>query len=147
MDEFHINGIMLDENIRLTGVLDKVEFIDGNVVNVVDYKTGKPKTRNELEGKTKNADGNYFRQLIFYKILLDRFENGKLEMQSGIIDFIEPDEKEKFHKEIFEISKEDTEMLVEKIKQVAGEILNLSFWNTKCDKKDCEFCSLREMMK
>ena len=90
--EFHINGIMLDENIRLTGVLDKVEFIDGNVVNVVDYKTGKPKTRNELEGKTKNADGNYFRQLIFYKILLDRFENGKLEMQSGIIDFIEPDE-------------------------------------------------------
>ncbi|MFA5095380.1 MAG: ATP-dependent DNA helicase [Candidatus Paceibacterota bacterium] len=145
--EFRINGIILDDNIRLTGVLDKIEFIDGNIVNVVDYKTGKPKTRNELEGKTKNADGNYFRQLVFYKILLDRFENGKLKMQSGIIDFIEPDEKEKFHKEIFEISKGDTETLVEKIKQVADEILNLSFWNTRCSKKDCEFCSLREMMK
>lgn len=145
--EFRINGILLEENIRLTGVLDKIEFIDDNVVNVIDYKTGKPKTRNELLGKTKNADGNYFRQLVFYKVLLDRFENGKLKMQSGIIDFIEPDEKEKLHKEIFEISKEDTEMLVQKIKQVAGEILNLSFWNTRCDKKDCEFCSLREMMK
>jgi len=145
--EFRINGIMLTDDIRLTGVLDKVEFLDDNVVNVVDYKTGKPKTRNELEGKTKNADGNYFRQLVFYKVLLDRFENGKLKMQSGIIDFIEPDEKGKLHKETFEISEEDTETLVEKIKQVANEILNLSFWNTRCDKKDCEFCSLREMMK
>jgi len=145
--EFPIRGIMLDNDIRLTGVLDKIEFMDGNIVNVVDYKTGKPKTKNEIMGKNKNADGNYFRQLVFYKVLLDRFENGKLKMQSGIIDFIEPDEKEKFHKEIFEISKEDTEILVEKIKQVASEILNLSFWNTRCDKKDCEFCSLREMMK
>lgn len=147
LTEFRINGVMLDEDIRLTGVLDKIEFIDGNVVDVVDYKTGKPKTRNELLGKTKDADGNYFRQLVFYKILLDRFENGKFEMQSGIIDFVEPDDRDKFHREIFEISKEATEELVEKIRQVANEILNLSFWNTRCDKKDCEFCSLREMMK
>jgi len=145
--EFRINGIMLDDDIRLTGVLDKVEFIDDNTVNVIDYKTGKPKTRNEITGKTKNADGNYFRQLVFYKILLDRFENGKFKMQSGVIDFIEPDEKEKFHKEIFEISKEDTEMLIEEIKQIIDEILNLSFWDKRCKKKDCEFCLLREMMK
>ena len=145
--EFPIKGIILNDDIRLTGVLDKIEFVDGNMVNVVDYKTGKIKTENEIMGKTKNADGNYFRQLVFYKILLDRFENGKLEMQSGIVDFIEPDEKNKFHKEIFEISKQDTEMLVKKIKQVANEILDLSFWNIRCNKKDCEFCSLREMMK
>ena len=147
LTEFRINGIMLDENIRLTGVLDKIEFVEGNVVNVVDYKTGKSKTRNELLGKTKNADGNYFRQLVFYKILLDRFEDGKFQMQSGLIDFIEPDEKEKLHREVFEISKEDTEVLIERIKQVANEILNLSFWNTRCDNKDCEFCPLRDMMK
>ncbi|MBU0999183.1 ATP-dependent helicase [Patescibacteria group bacterium] len=147
LTEFRINGIILDKNIRLTGILDKIEFVDGNVVNVVDYKTGKSKTRNELLGKTKNADGNYFRQLVFYKILLDRFEDGKFQMQSGIIDFIEPDEKEKLHKEIFEISKKDTEELVEKIKQVVNEIFNLSFWNTRCGNKDCEFCSLRDMMR
>ena len=147
LTEFRINGIMLDENIRLTGVLDKMEFVDGNEVDVVDYKTGRPKTRNDLLGKTKNADGSYFRQLVFYKILLDRFEDGKFRMRSGIIDFIEPDEKGKMHREVFEISEEDTEELIKKIKQVAGEILNLSFWNTRCGKKDCEFCPLREMMK
>lgn len=145
--EFRINGIMLTDDIRLTGVLDKIEFLEDDMVNVIDYKTGKPKTRNELEGKTKNADGNYFRQLVFYKILLDRFENGKLKMQSGGVDFIESDEKGKLHKEIFEISKENAETLVKQIKQVSEEILNLSFWNIRCHKKDCEFCSLREMMK
>jgi DNA helicase-2/ATP-dependent DNA helicase PcrA len=147
LTEFRINGILLDKDIRLTGVLDKIEFVDGDIVNVVDYKTGKPKTRNELMGKTKNSDGNYFRQLVFYKILLDRFEDGKFKMQSGVIDFVEPDEKDKLHKEIFEISDEDTEALIEKIKGVSGEILSLAFWNSRCDKKDCEFCALREIMK
>ncbi|MEI6581165.1 MAG: ATP-dependent DNA helicase [bacterium] len=147
LTEFRINGVILDGDTRLTGVLDKIEFIDGNIVNVVDYKTGKPKTRNELIGKTKTSDGNYFRQLVFYKILLDRFENNKFNMQCGIIDFIEPDEKGKQHKEEFEITEKDTKELEEKIKQVAGEILNLSFWDMRCEDKECEFCRLREMMK
>jgi DNA helicase-2/ATP-dependent DNA helicase PcrA len=147
LTEFRINGVLLDKDIRLTGVLDKMEFVDGEVVNVVDYKTGKPKTRNDLLGKTKNADGNYWRQLVFYKILLDRFEDGKFKMQSGIIDFIEPDEKNKLHKEVFEITKEDTDTLLQKIQGVSAEILNLSFWNKRCDKKECEFCALREIMK
>jgi len=146
LTEFRINGILLEKDIRLTGVLDKIEFVGEKEVDVVDYKTGKPKTKNELLGKTKNADGNYFRQLVFYKILLDRFENGKFKMHSGIIDFIEPDDKEKLHKEVFEISEDDTEELIKKIRQVASEILNLSFWNSRCGKKDCEFCPLRDMM-
>ena len=146
LTEFPIRGILINEDIRLTGVLDKIEFVDGNIVSVFDYKTGQSKTRNELMGKTKNADGNYFRQLVFYKILLDRLDDGKFEMQSGVIDFIEPDETGKLHKEIFSISKEDTETLLEKIRQVSDEILGLSFWSNRCGKKDCEFCSLREMM-
>jgi DNA helicase-2/ATP-dependent DNA helicase PcrA len=67
--------------------LDKLEFIDGDIVNVVDYKTGKPKTRNELMGETKNANGDYYRQLVFYKLLLKYWNDGKYNMQSGIIDF------------------------------------------------------------
>ena len=147
LTEFRINGIMLDDDIRLTGVLDKIEFVDGNIVNVVDYKTGKPKTKNDILGNTRTSDGAYFRQLVFYKILLDRFENGKFNMQEGIIDFIEPDDKGKQHKEAFEISKEDTDKLVGEIKRVAGEILNLTFWNKRCGEKDCVFCPLRDMMK
>lgn len=144
--ELRLNGILLEEDIRLTGVLDKVEFQAGNGVKVVDYKTGRPKTRNAILGKTRSADGNYFRQLVFYKILLDRYEEGKYNMQAGIIDFIEPDEKGKYHQEAFKISEEDTKELIKIIQKVAREILNLSFWDRRCGKKDCAFCSLRAMM-
>lgn len=146
ISEFRINGVILSDNIRLTGVLDKLEFVDGDIVNVVDYKTGKPKTRNELMGETKNANGDYYRQLVFYKLLLKYWNDGKYNMQSGVIDFIEPSEKGKYHKEVFEISDDEVKDLEELIIKVSEEILSLSFWDKKCDEKDCEFCRLREMM-
>lgn len=147
ISEFRINGVILADNIRLTGVLDKLEFVDGDIVNVVDYKTGKPKTRNELMGETKNANGDYYRQLVFYKLLLKYWNDGKYNMQSGIIDFIEPSENGKYHKEVFEISDNEVKELEELITKVSEEILSLSFWDEKCEEKDCEFCHLREMVK
>lgn len=147
MSEFRINGVILGDNIRLTGVLDKLEFIDGDIVNVVDYKTGKPKSRNELTGENKNSNGDYYRQLVFYKLLLKYFNDGKYNMQSGVIDFIEPSENGKYHKEVFEISDEEVKELENLIIKISNEILSLSFWDKKCEEKDCEFCRLREMVK
>jgi DNA helicase-2/ATP-dependent DNA helicase PcrA len=144
--EYRINGVALSDDIRLTGVLDKVEFGDGNEVTVVDYKTGKPKSRNELEGKTKSADGNYYRQLTFYKLLLKYFKDGEHAMHAGVIDFIEPDEKGKYHKELFEITDAEVSELEKLILKTGQEILSLSFWDKKCDDRDCEFCTLRNII-
>ncbi len=148
--EFRINGIMLG-TVRLTGVLDKVEFIEDNIVNVVDYKTGKPKTRNDVMGNTKSSNGNYYRQLVFYKLLLTHFNDGAYSMQSGTIDFIEPDDKENYHKETFEISDEEVRELTTTIQRVADEITTLAFWDTTCENSPpaggCEFCNLRSLMK
>jgi DNA helicase-2/ATP-dependent DNA helicase PcrA len=147
LSEFRVNGVLLSPEIRLTGVLDKMEFVDGDIVNVVDYKTGKPKTRNELKGETKNSTGDYYRQLVFYKLLLKYFNEGRYNMQSGTIDFIEPDDTGKYRREVFNIEESEVSALEETINRVADEILNLAFWNKKCDDKDCEFCHLRDMMK
>ncbi len=144
--EYRINGILLSDDIRLTGVLDKIEWNDDESVRVVDYKTGKPKTRNALLGNTKDSDGNYYRQLIFYKLLLKYFKEGVYHMNEGVIDFIEPDEKGNYHREIFQISDEEVLLLEQKIHQVADEILSLSFWDSRCSEKDCEFCGLRDLM-
>lgn len=145
--EFNISGILLTPEIRLTGKIDKIELLDGGPqVNVVDYKTGKPKTRGEIEGSTKNSQGDMKRQLVFYNLLLDRFENGKFKMVGGDIDFIEPDEKGRYKKEGFIVMKEEIVELEELIKKVASEILNLEFWDKTCEEKECEFCALRAMM-
>ena len=131
--------------LRLTGNLDKIEILNGaGEVNVVDYKTGKPKSRNEIEGKTKNSNGNYKRQLVFYNMLLDNYENKKFRMVSGEIDFVEPDQKGEYHKEKFVVSVEDIKKLEEEIKNSAKEIMDLAFWNRYCSDKKCEYCRMRK---
>jgi DNA helicase-2/ATP-dependent DNA helicase PcrA len=144
--EFPIGGVFSKGAIRLTGKLDKIEFLgSGNEVNVVDYKTGKHHSRNHLEGKTKSGTGNEKRQLIFYKLLLDLFSKNRFNMTTGLIDFVEPDERGVYHREQFVITPEDTEALSILLEEKVAEILSFSFWNTTCEKKDCEFCALRKL--
>ncbi len=144
--EYRINGVLIAGDIKLTGVLDKLEFVNDNLVNVVDYKTGKPKTRNEILGKTRSADGNYYRQMTFYKLLLSHYNDGKLSMHSGTLDFIEPDDSGKYRKEEFEITDEEVRELTALIQKTAEEIITLSFWNERCNEKKCEYCKLRDLI-
>ncbi len=132
-------------SITLTGNLDKIELIDKNHVAVIDYKTAKPKSRNEIEGKTKDADGNYKRQLVFYKLLLDLED--KYKMSSGTIDFIEPNDRGLYKKEQFIIEQDEVNTLKEIIKKVANEIINLDFSDKYCDNKDCRYCNLAKVIK
>ena len=127
------------------GMSNSVGF--GVGVNVVDYKTGKAKSRNELEGKTKNADGNEKRQLVFYKLLLGLDEAKRYEMKSAELDFTEPDGKMRYKKERFEITNGEVEELKSVIARVAGEIVNLEFWDKTCGEKDCEYCILKNNVK
>lgn len=147
--EKNINGVMLTPEIRLTGKIDKLEFVGAGIeVNVVDYKTSKPKTRGEIEGFVKSSDGGIKRQLVFYNILLNRFEEGKkYGMVSADVDFIEPDDKGRYHKERFEVTQTEIVGLEELARKTGEEILNLEFWDRTCGDKDCEFCALRAAMK
>lgn len=133
-------------NVILRGRLDKVEFLDGASVNVVDYKTGAPKSRRDIEGDTKNSDGNYKRQLIFYKLLLEKFDPIRFSMKTGEIDFIEPNKRGKYKKERFEVTEREVAELSDIIKKAALEILTLSFWDKTCKKPDCEFCGMRRLL-
>lgn len=148
LTEFSIRGVFLAPDVRLTGTIDKLEILDdAGKVNVVDYKTGKPKSRGMIEGSTKSSDGGIKRQLLFYKILLDLYKEGKkFNMVSGDIDFIEPDEKGKYKKEHFDIVPDDVDELKRIILKTSEEILSLSFWDKFCGNDKCEFCELRRMM-
>ncbi|MCH8049983.1 PD-(D/E)XK nuclease family protein, partial [Patescibacteria group bacterium] len=135
------------KQLRLRGDLDKIELFENErSVNVVDYKTGKPKSRNHIEGKTKTSNGDYKRQLVFYQLLLELHDNGRFEMVSGEIDFIEPDDNNRYHKEYFEIGDDEVRVLQNLIVDTSMEILDLAFWDSRCDKKDCEHCALRDKM-
>ena len=148
INEFRVQNVMFklpEGEVKLTGSLDKIEPMeeDAREINVVDYKTGKPRTRHELEGQTQSATGDYKRQLVFYKLLLDSHPTAKFKMVSGEIDFVEPDQKGNFHKEKFLISNDEVQNLRKIITEVSDQILNLKFQDQTCGDRDCEFCELR----
>ncbi|MDE2040789.1 MAG: ATP-dependent helicase [Patescibacteria group bacterium] len=136
-----VNG----ERLALTGKLDKITFIADSVVIVTDFKTAKPKSRNEIEGKTKGADGNYKRQLVFYKLLLDL--SGLYAMKSGEIDFVEPTESGSYQKISFEITSAETAQLLKQIEHVAGDIASGAFAENGCGQKGCAYCALGNILK
>jgi len=147
INEFDINGVEIDKNILIRGKIDKMEILDTlDNVNVIDYKTGRSKSRNEIEGNTKNSRGNYKRQLVFYNLLLNNFKNGKYKMKTGEIDFIESNKNGIYKRERFEISADELKNVEEEIKKTAKEIINLTFWDKTCDDPDCYYCNLRKIM-
>src|SRR3989344_3557655 len=145
LTEFNVKGVEVG-GVKLTGRLDKVELMDGRgAINVVDYKTGKPKSRKEIEGKTKSSAGDIKRQLVFYKLLLGYFADGRYKMKSGEIDFVEPNERGYYKKEMFEISECEVRELKETIGHAGSEIRSLAFFDSRCPEPKCEWCKLRNM--
>jgi len=156
------NFIIPEKNITITytpeitlkGKIDKIEFLPDGTVKVTDFKTGKYKTRNEILSKTKNATGNEHRQLVFYNLLLNKYQNRKFKMSAGEIDFVQPDEKLRNRREVFYISVQEINELEKLIKKTADEIMNMEFLNRRCNDNPstklwaskCEYCALRDMM-
>ncbi|MEK7208138.1 MAG: ATP-dependent DNA helicase [Patescibacteria group bacterium] len=141
----------------LRGKLDKIERNKDGTVTAVDYKTGRQKSRAEILGETKSSDGNLKRQLDFYKLLLQgsfagsprcNLKSGKRlrlgEMATGVIDFIEPDAKGKYHREVFEMTGRDAARAAGEAIRVGKEIYDFAFWNRRCNNRNCEYCLLRQ---
>ncbi len=132
--------------VLLNGKLDKVgQRGDGYLVT--DYKTGKRKTRNDVMGKTASSDGGYYRQLVFYKLLLSLFNEGEYNMKQGEIIFVVPDTKGKIHSEVFDIESSEVEELKDEIARVSSEIMDLDFTKNACGEKECEYCELAYIQK
>jgi len=132
--------------IPIRGKLDKLEF-DGTAINVVDYKTGnydkakkEKKTFDSPNDKVPNG-GDYWRQAVFYKILIDNNpSNPNWKVISTEFDFIEPDEKKQYQREKIVISSSDITTVKEQIKSTWQKIQQKEFY-TGCGQEDCKWCN------
>lgn len=147
-------------NVPLNGKLDKLEF-DGNIVNVVDYKTGSvdnarekfkiPNLENVAKDEAEQKEpkfedkfgGDYWRQAVFYKILMDYDKDPKTqkwEMRTCEFDFVEPDKKTgEFTKVRVPISPADVNIVLGQIDYAYAKIKAKEFSNG-CGKEDCHWC-------
>lgn len=130
--------------IPLTGNLDRLDFNDaGEVIRVVDYKTGKPKSRNVIEGKTASSDGAYKRQLVFYALLLELHDDDRFKCRTGVLSFVES-ATGVLKEETFEITDAEIVELKAEITSAATQLMNENWITQLCDPAACDYCYLLE---
>jgi DNA helicase II / ATP-dependent DNA helicase PcrA len=139
--ERNIRGVVVNA-VPLKGKLDKLEF-DGKNVNVVDYKSGdidKAMPKLKAPHDKEPNGGDYWRQAVFYKILIDNYEQKDWKVISTEFDFVEPDKKKEYRKEKIVISPADTQTVKQQITETWQKIQERDFY-TGCGKEDCHWCN------
>ncbi|TDW99921.1 ATP-dependent helicase [Dinghuibacter silviterrae] len=138
--ELNVKAVLGD--IPLKGQLDKLEFT-GREVNVVDYKTGDPdKAAPKLKppGERIPDGGDYWRQAVFYKILLDNYPSKNWEVVSTEFEFVEPDAKKQYVRRKVAITPADMATVSDQVRRVWERIQARDFY-TGCGKPECHWCN------
>ncbi len=135
-----------DEAIRLPihGKLDAI-VESGDTVSIYDYKTRQGMSVAEIKGETKNSDGNYFRQLEFYRLLMadnPRWKNRA--MTFGLV-FVSPDKKDRCPIVSLPITEEDIKTLKADIQKVIDCVWSGELAAARCVERKCSWCSLKEI--
>lgn len=126
--------------LKISGILDKIEYIDdlfSSNINIIDHKTGR-----SFSEKTKEQKADYERQLIFYKLLLTKYNKKDFVINKSVLDFVEKNKKGKFEQYSFVVTEEHILKLKEEINTCAKEVLSMEFLKKGCNKKDCEWCKI-----
>ena len=139
--ERNIGGVQV-RNVPIKGKLDKLEF-NGKEINVVDYKTGdvdKALTKMKAPQANDPNGGDYWRQAVFYKILIDNYTQKDWKVISSTFDFVEPDKNKIYRKEKITITAAHIETVTQQIVTVWQKIQQRQFY-TGCGKKECHWCN------
>ncbi len=122
-------------DIPISGIIDKIAVFDDHIV-VYDYKTGKYNSAKISPASHDKAGGEYWRQAVFYKILLDQDIQYKGKYRSTKIVYLQKDSAE-LEKEI-NVDDKAVEAVKEQINTVYNGIKNYQF-SEGCLK--CEWCA------
>jgi hypothetical protein len=141
---YHHNIVV--EDIPLTGKVDRIDFedINNNILSVVDYKTGNPD--NASSKLNQENLGDYFLQLVFYKLLIENSHTIKGTVTQGKIEFLQRNSKNDFVTKIFTLTPEHVAKLLTEAKEIYGKIMGLDFTKINNDTYNaCEYPKFHEL--
>jgi DNA helicase-2/ATP-dependent DNA helicase PcrA len=133
------------DGIPLKGFADKIQYWGHDIV-ITDFKTGglqKSSIRLDFAepGNPKKPDGgNYWRQAVFYKILLDNQKWASKNLLNIEFHFIEPNNDGGFDKKFIAITKEQEVFVKDQIRNAWEKIQAHDFY-TGCGKPECHWCN------
>ncbi len=138
--EYNLRNVLVDD-LRLKGKIDKIEF-NGKDVQIWDYKTGDPEKSREKFARPNPkipSGGDYWRQAVFYKLMVENYAGKDWNVTTVAFDFIEPTKKKEYIREKVVIGDEDLAQVKDQIKTVYEKIENRDFY-TGCGREDCHWC-------
>jgi len=123
----------LGASIKIKGKIDRIDRADANssLARVIDYKSSRGKTESEIRGGmdagkiSRSEHGDYFRQLAFYAVLLEKADP-LLDPQSFVLDFLGERAEEPIVRE-FAVTQAEKDDLKKLIVEVWGKIQALDF--------------------
>lgn len=140
--EWKVPRLLLD-GVPVTGKIDKLEF-EGNTCTVIDYKTGNPDyctTQVSPPNDRQPLGGDYWRQMVFYKLLIEAQPERVWRVQIGKFDYIEPGKKTgEYVQKVVPVFEQDEAIVRAQIKEAYGKIMNHDF-DEGCNKPDCHWCN------
>jgi len=137
--EWRVSNVQY-EGVPIKGDIDRVDIYK-DFVTVRDYKTGKSKTEKYRKPNKKNElGGEYWRQIVFYKILIDLDHRNSWKVKDGTIDFIQENADGKIIQQPVEISESDISLIGKEIKEVYMKIKNHEF-TEMCNEERCQWCN------
>ena len=126
--------------VPLHGKLDAI--VDtGSEVDVYDYKTRQAMSLAAIKGETKDGSGDYWRQLVFYAILLngDTFWRGKKIVPA--LAFVSPDKKGRCPIISIPVAQADIVRVKADIEGLVEKTWKGTVYDEKCGGRDCEYCA------
>ncbi len=140
--EYKVPRYMLDGT-PVTGKIDKIE-INGNDCKVVDYKTGDPDRSATPQTAAPNEKdplgGDYWRQMVFYKLLLENYEEKSWKVTIGMFDFVQKNKYGEYKQVVVPVFPQDEEIVRMQIKDSYSRIMNHEF-DRGCGKETCHWCN------
>ncbi len=140
INHVHHNGV------PITGRLDLlIKSRDGRI-SVIDFKTGNVDNSMQIRQKLKRVvdfsdkGGDYWRQVVFYKILLASRGDPAVQMDEGIMSFVERDKYGRFLDEQYLISQVEYEIVSKQLVDSYQKMKNHEF-DVDCGRNDCTWCS------
>ncbi|MDX1911405.1 MAG: ATP-dependent DNA helicase [Saprospiraceae bacterium] len=139
--ERRIDRVELD-GVPLTGILDKIEWMEGGTLRIVDYKTGTPDPKKTAPpSESQPYGGDYWRQLAFYTLLLERSRLYPEPVGKTAISWLEPDKRGTFPVTELQFSESERRMVEQWIQMVYNAIQHRAF-HTGCGETDCRWCQM-----
>lgn len=142
--EYHLTNLQID-GVPVSGFIDRIDKM-GNVLVVYDYKSGRtdkfPVKLKRPDDKFPNG-GDYWRQMVFYDLMLQQDPKYKRTMNYGVIQALEPEKDGSFIERQMEITAEEHDIVRQQIREVYDKIQRMEF-NTGCGQ--CAWCEMHGRM-